>query len=308
MSNDEEILELLPWYVNNTLEKKERQIVEDLLLRSTSARLKLAEIEAAYEELDCLAIPQDKEQRITEIRQEMVAEFERSFKKKTPAKTTKKNDKAGLFDWLSNWITPFPAVALAASVALFLWVLLPTTGLQSDVDDLYAQYDPQTATLEFAALSMPWQQQGLGFIKQAPSFAERAFGAGIMRGKSLLVNEKISLPKEFKPPENKSWSDTKWSPYYQFGRWSVLTWAVIENETSHHPWSLHENIARKLQKEFKQQSKTDPSASMAQRVIEKIIPKIKSLQKNSEKQLQFEAQLQRQLMLAIQQLGPKKLP
>ncbi len=116
--NDQRLLELLPWYLNGTLEAAERGQVDALLLRSAEAR-------EALQSLRELAAAVRQDELAANLRQPAPGELgwarlQRSLRQE--AATTQRRD----------WWKPGLAVAAALVVALQIGILARPDGTDSD--------------------------------------------------------------------------------------------------------------------------------------------------------------------------------
>lgn len=116
--DDQRLLELLPWYLNGTLEAAERVRVDALLVRSAEAR-------EALQSLRQLAAAVREEEQATNLRQPAPgdlgwARLQRSLRQETAA--TPRRD----------WWKPGLAVAAALVLALQIGILLRPAGTDSD--------------------------------------------------------------------------------------------------------------------------------------------------------------------------------
>jgi len=310
-THNEDLIALLPWYVNNTLDKRQRERINKLLSHSAEARIKLAEIESAYEGIVNFSIPEEKTTQFTQFNEDVVANFESNVSNQSQqdvGNSAKTNKKAGFLDWLTNWSWPVPALAVTVCILLMVWVIVPQNVVTSDLDQLYAKTDFQIMDTKLQGFVMPWEQEGLSFIKTTPTLAEQAFGAGLLNGKSFLMNKKVPSIEHFTAPNNTDWRLTRWALYFDYGRWSLISWLLVENESSQQSWELQERIARDFLEKFNNLSKEDEKTVVAVRSLEKLLSMLTSLKNKQEETPRKLAALKRQLMLVIQQLGPKYLP
>nr|WP_298145069.1 hypothetical protein [uncultured Pseudomonas sp.] len=116
--NDQRLLELLPWYLNGTLDTAEREQVEALLARSAAAREEL-------QVLRDLAAAVRLDEQATNLRQPAPGELgwarlQRSLRQETAAAPRR------------DWWKPGLAVAAALVVALQIGILARPAGTDSD--------------------------------------------------------------------------------------------------------------------------------------------------------------------------------
>lgn len=203
------------------------------------------------------------------------------------------------------------AISIAAALALVsIVVLWPSTpDLHQRVSHQFTLLSTQGATrppLVKGDLPLPWEGVALGFNEAATTPARQAFGAGLWSGRQALLMDRTGvLPEALSPPAGRSWADSDWKPYYEFGRWTVLMWAQARSCQTTQQWSSHRAIFELLRGDFEKRAAHAASAQPFVAALARLDPLLENAARQGDHQTY--RCLSRHLMIMMNILGPSNL-
>ncbi len=196
--------DLIPWYVNGTLDDAERQAVEAHLAANPSFQAEVAEqtrLAKTVASLDSMDV--EMEHSLSAIRQQIQAETPRTRPSTTTALRTAVRRLVGLLKWNPKILVPLGAVA--ASIVLLV-VALPFTTSQdptyrtlttpttsSDVPQLRVKVSGDATEIELRRLFMAHELQvidgpsatGVYTLEAAPGGDADAIAAALLRSPQI---------------------------------------------------------------------------------------------------------------------------
>lgn len=222
-----------------------------------------------------------------------------------------------------SWQVAVPAVTAACALCLIvLWSAFPPSTRKLDPGFENESYATPTATdasrptyaapvIRYTAkvaqtlndLVLPWEQPALGFSETQLTRPKQAFGAGLWTGKNTPFGEEaIPLPEALSPPPGSDWEDTQWAVYHQFGRWTVILWALAKTEHKGDYWHDHSHVLNSLVAHFTKRAPIEHEATHAVAALRRIQTLLAAVANQADHQTC--SKLARELMITMQRLGP----
>lgn len=209
-------------------------------------------------------------------------EFEANVETNDSKVRSSKNRWQGFKSLLPNWNIAVPAIA-AAALSLLVVIMLPeSSALNRQMDNAYISLAANSTVdleKELSTLPLPWETGAFGFDSHNDSPSATAFGTGLVDGKSELSGEERTLPIRLKSDRDVDWADSKWSDYYNLGRWTLLSWSLSKSDkATANDWVEIQKISEQLLQQFNQRPADEQHAQLAAAALKRIDPILSSLQ------------------------------
>jgi anti-sigma-K factor RskA len=141
-STDQTLIELLPWYINNTVDAQQRADIDALLSRSEDARQQLAELQAL-----ATAVKNQEQQLNNELANSNELGWARLQKTIRQENNKSNASKAATRDWWRPSLAAAAAVILALQLTIIYRDSLPPSGATIDWQTLGADRSTQQQTI-----------------------------------------------------------------------------------------------------------------------------------------------------------------
>ena len=171
---------------------------------------------------------------------------------------------------------------------------------------LFSTPKANQALLVQGNMALPWEGAALGFSGVRLTPQKQAFGAGLWSGRHALVADRTaSLPQALSPPSGHTWFDSDWQPYYEFGRWTVLLWALTRWGHSPQDWISHRAIFNSLRSQFEKSDEPAENTKPFVEALARLGPKLENADRKGDRDAYQD--LSRHLLMMMHTLGPSNL-
>lgn len=177
---------------------------------------------------------------------------------------------------LPDWPLAAPAFATIALSVMVVLILPSNFNIDSRMDSAFQSFDLASNPgfqHQLRTLPFPWESDALSFDARRYSPPNKAFGSGLIRGKSDLLTKPSVIPTIFADQPGTDWETSKWRDYYTFGRWTLLTLSLAETgQGTPEIWAELRFLQEKLLSIFNQRVVDEQQARFAANTLEAIAP------------------------------------